>query len=153
MAGIASLFLIASRFLAIFPVLYFLKNGNRVSLLTSINLSQISEFSLVIAAMGFSAGHIGADILSVVIFIFVITSIVSTYMINYSDAIQKALTPLLQMVGFKDIPLSQDETATTGGKRSPFSAFTGPRAHWSARSWTSMSSSRRSAGQAGGGRL
>mgnify|MGYP000844590964 FL=1 len=116
MAGIASLFLIASRFLAIFPVLYFLKNGNRVSLLTPINLSQISEFSLVIAALGFSAGHIGADILSVVIFIFVITSIVSTYMINYSDAIQKALNQLIQMIGFKDIPLSRDETATTGGK-------------------------------------
>jgi Kef-type K+ transport system membrane component KefB len=115
-AAIASLFLIASRFLAIFPVLYFLKNGNRVSMLTSINLSQISEFSLVIAALGFSAGHIGPDILSIVIFIFVITSIVSTYMINYSDAIQKALNPLFQLVGFRDIPRSHDETGGTEGK-------------------------------------
>jgi Kef-type K+ transport system membrane component KefB len=115
-AAIASLFLIASRFLAIFPVLYFLKNGNRVSMLTSINLSQISEFSLVIAALGFSAGHIGPDILSIVIFIFVITSIVSTYMINYSDAIQKALNPLFQLVGFRDIPRSHDENGGSEGK-------------------------------------
>jgi len=116
MAGIASLFLIASRFLAIFPVLYFLKNGNRVSMLTSINLSQISEFALVIAALGFSSGHIGPDILSIVIFIFVITSVVSTYMINYSDSIQKFLNPSLKMIGFKDLPLSKDEDTVTVGK-------------------------------------
>ena len=38
-AGAAALFLIASRFLSVYPILYLLKNGNRVSLLTSINLS------------------------------------------------------------------------------------------------------------------
>jgi energy-converting hydrogenase Eha subunit E len=86
-----------------------LENGNRVSLLTSINLSQISEFSLVIAAIGFAAGHIGQDVLSIIIFIFVITSISSTYMIQYSDPIQKALNHLLQKIGVKDIATSYDE--------------------------------------------
>lgn len=110
-AGITSLFLIATRFISIFPILYFLKNGNRVSLLVPINLSQISEFSLVIAALGFSAGHIGADILSIIIFVFVITSVVSTYMIKYSHPLQKGLNKLIQKIGIKDITNVPQEAA------------------------------------------
>ncbi len=108
-AGIASVFLIFSRFLSIYPILYFLKNGNRISLLTSINLGQISEFSLVITTLGFEAGHIGKDIMSIVIFIFVITSIVSTYMIKYSDNIQKTLNKALKKTGLKDIETKECE--------------------------------------------
>jgi len=107
MAGVASLFLILSRFLAIFPVLHRLKNGNRVSLVTAINLSQISEFSLVIAALGVAAGHISQDTLSIIIFVFVITSIVSTYMIKFSDHLQRSISKMLIKVGIKDIALEQ----------------------------------------------
>lgn len=100
-ASVASAFLIISRIIVIFPILYFLKNGLRISLLTSINLSQLSEFSLVIAALGVSAGHISRDTLSVIIFIFVITSITSTYMIKYNDFIQKKLALIFKKIGFK----------------------------------------------------
>ncbi|MEP7323113.1 MAG: cation:proton antiporter [Saprospiraceae bacterium] len=102
-AGVASLFLFLSRFLAVFPVLYYLKNGLRVSLLTSINLAQVSEFSLVIASLGLAAGHITHNTMSVIIFVFVITSMISTYMINYSDAIQKSLSGLLKKMGLREI--------------------------------------------------
>lgn len=101
-AGAVSCFLIFSRFLSVYPVLYFLKNGNRVSLLTSINLSQISEFSLVITALGLKEGHIDQNIMSVIIFVFVITSVLSTYMIKYSDNLQRALGVFLQKIGFQD---------------------------------------------------
>ena len=102
-AGMVSAFLVASRFVAVFPVLYALNNGFRVSLLTSINLSQISEFSLVIASLGLAAGHISRDTLTVIIFVFVITSILSTYTIKYNDSIQKALGKLLRKCGLKDV--------------------------------------------------
>ena len=102
-SAIASLFLIASRFLSVYPVLYALKNGNRVSLLTSINLSQISEFSLVIAAIGFAAGHIKESVLTIITFIFVFTSVSSTYSIKYSGKIQRFLNSLLHKIGFKDM--------------------------------------------------
>ena len=87
-AGAAALFLIASRFLSVYPILYFLKNGNRVSLLTSINLSQLSEFALVITAIGLKSGHIVPDIQTIIIFVFVMTSISSTYMIKYNQQLQ-----------------------------------------------------------------
>ncbi len=120
-AIIASVFLVISRFIAIFPVLYFLKNGLRVSLLTSINLTQLSEFSLVIASLGVSAGHISRDTLSVIIFIFVITSVTSTYMIKYNDFIQKKLALILKSIGiksFKDMasPKKEVDKAIPSGK-------------------------------------
>ena len=90
-AGAAALFLIASRFLSVYPILYLLKNGNRVSLLTSINLSQLSEFALVITAIGLKSQHIVPDIQTIIIFVFVITSISSTYMIKYNQQLQGCL--------------------------------------------------------------
>lgn len=98
---VGSAFVTVSRFIAIFPVLYFLKNGLRVSLLPSINLTQISEFSLVIASLGLSSGHIKNETLSTIVFIFVITSVTSTYMIKYNNAIQKKLAVLLKNIGFR----------------------------------------------------
>ncbi|MBK8553631.1 MAG: cation:proton antiporter [Ignavibacteria bacterium] len=109
-SGAASVFLIASRFLSVYPVLYLLKNGNRVSLLTSINLAQISEFSLVIAALGLAAGHITPDILTIIIFTFVITSVTSTYLIKYSNSVQKFLSRIVQKIGFKDLGAEDNKT-------------------------------------------
>ncbi len=113
---IVSVFLVVSRFLSIFPVLYLLKNGLRVSLLTSCNLSQISEFSLVIASLGVTAGHINRDTMSVVIFVFVITSSLSTYMINYNDSIQRFLASLLKKAGLKDIRSAEQQDTDIGGR-------------------------------------
>ncbi len=121
-AGAASVFLIVSRFVSISPLLYALHNGHRVSLLTAINLSQMSEFSLVIAALGMTLGHISHQTLSSIIFVFVLTSILSTYMIQYSDPLQKRLTACLQRLGIKDIgtvastqePVSEHDIAMLG---------------------------------------
>jgi len=115
-AGLASAFLVLSRFLSIFPILYSLKNGLRVSLLTSINLSQISEFSLVIASLGVAAGHISVDTMSAIIFVFVITSILSTYMIKYNDSIQKSIALVMKKAGVKDIESVKEEAAESEGK-------------------------------------
>jgi Kef-type K+ transport system membrane component KefB len=109
-AGIAALFVVATRFFSVFPLLHFLGNGNRVSLLTSINLSQVSEFALVIAAIGIKSGHIVPDIMTLIIYIFVITSVVSTYMVNYNHALQSFLSPLAAKIGFRDIPGGLAET-------------------------------------------
>lgn len=101
-ALIAALFVILTRFLSIYPVLFALKNGNRVSILTSLNLSNVSEFSLVIAALGLGSQHISADILSIIIFTFVITSILAPYLIKYNQQLQKKLTPLFELIGLRD---------------------------------------------------
>lgn len=105
LAAILAVFLVATRFLSVFPLLYALGNGNRVSLLTSINLSQLSEFALVIAAIGIKPEnrHIGPDIMTLIIFVFVITSIASTYMIKSSHVLQNFLSKIAEKLGFRAI--------------------------------------------------
>jgi ActR/RegA family two-component response regulator len=96
---------VLTRFLSIYPMLYGLGNGNRVSLLASINLSQISEFALVIVVIGFKPenSHIGRDIVTIVIFVFVLTSIASTYMIKYNQDLQNVLRGGLEKVGLRSL--------------------------------------------------
>ena len=116
LAGVAALFVIATRFLSVYPLLYFLGNGNRVSLLASINLAQISEFSLVITAIGIKYKHIVPDIQTLIIYIFVITSIASTYMIKSSHALQGFLSKVLSKVGFRGLREAPQEDAAQAPK-------------------------------------
>lgn len=118
LALITALFLIFSRFISVYPILYGLKNGHRVSLLTSINLAQLSEFSLVIASLGFAAGHISQTILTVIMFTFVITSIASTYLIQFNQQVQGVLAKGLMSIGLKDVEShnSEEEDEKDEGK-------------------------------------
>ena len=95
-----SLFVLASRLLAVFPVLYLLGNGLRASLISSINLAQMSEFSLVIASLGLALKHISPEFVGTLTFVFAITSVLSTYLIAYNHEIQRQLAPLLEKIGF-----------------------------------------------------
>ena len=52
---------------------------------TSVTVAQISEFSFIFATMGLAAGLIGAEILSIVAIVGLVTITVSSYMILYSD--------------------------------------------------------------------
>lgn len=113
-AAIASLFLILTRFLSISPVLYFLKNGLRASLIPAINLSQMSEFSLVIAALGLTFKHIDAQVMGILTLVFTLTSVLATYMIQYNHQIQALLSPALKKIGIRDI-----DDAEMAGKTSP----------------------------------
>jgi Kef-type K+ transport system membrane component KefB/voltage-gated potassium channel Kch len=103
LAVAVSLFLVASRFLVIFPILYVLKLGHRTSLLPAINLAQLSEFSIVIASLGLGYGHVDADTVSALVFAFAFTSTASTYLIGYSNEIYKPISRLLGRLGLRDL--------------------------------------------------
>ena len=113
----ASVFVILSRVIVI-PILYVLRLGLRSSIVPAINLAQVSEFSIVIAFLGVSAHprQIGTDILTVVILTFAVTSVVSTYMINASHAIQSPLTRLLKAIGLRDLDAEKVEAAAEEGR-------------------------------------
>jgi Trk K+ transport system NAD-binding subunit len=99
----ASAFLVASRFMSLTPLLYLLGSGTRVSIIPAINLSQISEFSLVICTLGVGLGHVDQRLLSVIVLTLVITAVASTYGILYNYEIYRAANPLLVRLGLKDI--------------------------------------------------
>src|SRR3954465_391402 len=68
-------FTIASRFLSVCPLLMFTGAGRRTAFITSLNLAQISEFSLVIAAIGLGYGHLGAGTVAVTIYAMAVTAV------------------------------------------------------------------------------
>jgi Kef-type K+ transport system membrane component KefB len=103
LALLASAFLIASRFVVVFPILRALRQGHRASLLPAINLAQMSEFAMVIAAIGFGYQHIDQRTVSLLIFVFAITSVTSTYLIGYSHPLQERLAAWLRSAGVKDL--------------------------------------------------
>ena len=104
-SGLIAGFLVLTRFLSVYPLLYGLGNGNRVSLLSAVNLSQISEFALVIAVIGLKPvnSHIGPDTVTIIIFIFVLTSVASTYMIKYNHNLVDILRQGVEKLGFKSL--------------------------------------------------
>lgn len=97
-----SAFVVVSRFLSVTPILHRFKTGTRISFIPALNLSQISEFSLVICALGVSLGHIGQEVMSILVFTLLITSVLSTYAIQYNHQIYQRLKPALKKIGLKD---------------------------------------------------
>jgi Kef-type K+ transport system membrane component KefB len=98
----ASVFVVVSR-LSVVPILYALKLGHRTSLLPAINLANVSEFSIVIASLGFMRHQIPADVVTIVIITFAITAVAATYMINSSHWIQRAMSLWLKLLRVRDL--------------------------------------------------
>ncbi|MBO1750532.1 cation:proton antiporter [Actinotalea sp. BY-33] len=69
----------------------------RVSFLAGLAVAQISEFSLILAALAMSVGHIGSEALSLVTMVGVITIGLSTYLILYSKEIYARIAPALSV--------------------------------------------------------
>jgi len=111
----ASAFVILSR-LAVGPILYWLRLGHRASLIPAINLAQVSEFSIVIASLGLVRHQIGPDVVTIVIITFAITSVVSTYMIQSSHAVQKVLSGLLKVLHIRDLDSATDAQERSEGR-------------------------------------
>jgi len=69
--------------------------SKRTGFLAGLTVAQISEFSLILIALGVKIGHLESGILSFVTIIGLITIAGSTYMIMYSDKIYSVVSPLL----------------------------------------------------------
>jgi len=120
---VVSLFLVASRFISITPILRRFRLGNRVSFVPALNLGQISEFSLVICSLGVALGHIGERALSIVVYTLAITSVTSTYAILNNHAIFLRINPLLRRLGLRDLQDDSMEDKTQLAKPIVFLGF------------------------------
>ena len=95
-------FTMLSRLLTIIPLGRLSGSSLRNTFVASINLAQISEFSLVIAAIGLSLGHIQKDTMAIILYSMSITSIVSSYLIKYNYQIYSLLEPFLKRIKLYD---------------------------------------------------
>lgn len=69
----------------------------KTGLQTGFTVAQISEFSLILIALGVTLGHLAPNILSLITLVGLITIFISTYLVLYSDAIYRKLRPLLAL--------------------------------------------------------
>jgi Kef-type K+ transport system membrane component KefB len=99
LAGLAATFVVISRVVAMLPIFAALRLDTRTAGVVAVNLGQISEFSLVIVALGVALGHVSPTLASLVLYTLLVTAIVSTYAIRWNHSIATGLARALAATG------------------------------------------------------
>jgi Kef-type K+ transport system membrane component KefB len=95
-AAILSLFVLIGNPLIVMMILGLMGYRKRTGFLAGLNVAQISEFSLILAAMGMSLGQINEETLGMITLVGLITIGISSYLIIYSHHIYERVAPLLK---------------------------------------------------------
>lgn len=96
---ILSLFILIGNPLIVLAIMLTLGFRNRTSFLASVTTAQISEFSLILMAVGHSLGHVTSQMVSLVASVGIVTITLSSYLILYGDKIWRFLErPLGRLV-------------------------------------------------------
>lgn len=74
---------------------------SRTSFLTGLTVAQISEFSLILIASGYSLGYLNQEFVSMITLIGIITISGSTYFFLYGDKIYSKIKPLVHLLNFR----------------------------------------------------
>ena len=99
LAVVAALVVIVTRVVTVFPLCALLRLDLRTAGVVSVNLAQVSEFSLVILALGVEQAHVSDAVAAVVLYTLLITAVLSTYGIQFNHEIATAVGRVLARVG------------------------------------------------------
>ncbi len=109
-------FVLLSRFVTTFTPLYLMRQGLRTSIIPALNLGQVSEFSLVILALGTQVHHLSNPATAgMVALAFALLAAVSTFDMAKSDGIARRLIPWLKERGLRDLDHASDDAHAEGG--------------------------------------
>ncbi|MCL3860359.1 cation:proton antiporter [Actinotalea sp. K2] len=109
-ALVLSAFVLIGNPLIVMVIMGLMGYRKRVSFLSGLAVAQISEFSLILAALALSVGHIESPAVSLVTMVGVITIGLSTYLILYSKEIYERIAPALSVF---------ERSAPTRGQEGP----------------------------------
>ncbi|MBI5629375.1 MAG: cation:proton antiporter [Elusimicrobia bacterium] len=101
-AGVAVGVVLATRLLTVAPAARLLGLGLRTGLVAALNLAQISEFSLVILALGAGYGHVSSGLPSLLLMAMLSASVLSTYIIMFNDPLARGIMALLGRFGIAE---------------------------------------------------
>lgn len=90
-----ALFVVVTRLVSVPYIAVKMKLGLRAGIIAALNLSQISEFSLVILALGAGYGHISPAAQATMLTAMLVAAIMGTYIISYNDTIAKGIMAFL----------------------------------------------------------
>ena len=118
-AIVLSLFVLVGKPVMVMGIMGAMGYRKYTSFKTGTAVAQISEFSLILIALGYSLQQVDDQVLGLVTLIGIITISLSTYLIMYSDQIYQRLAPMLSVFE-RRVP---DDSLEAGLERYPFDAI------------------------------
>lgn len=100
---ILSLFVLIGNPLIVMIIMGFMGYRKRTAFMSGITVAQISEFSLILGTLGLKLGHIDEETMGLITAVGIITIIISTYMIIFSDKLYSKLSPALSLFERKNL--------------------------------------------------
>ena len=94
-AVVLSLFVLIGNPLIVMAIMGYMGYRKRTGFLAGLTVAQISEFSIVFVAMGITLGHVGVEALGLTTLVGLVTIMMSTYMILFSQPLYERLAPML----------------------------------------------------------
>ncbi|MDX1348053.1 MAG: cation:proton antiporter family protein [Thiomicrorhabdus chilensis] len=114
-AMVLSVFVLIGNPLIVMVIMGYIGYRKRTGFLAGLTVAQISEFSLILAALGFTLGHIDQATVGLITLVGLITISASTYMILYSQKLYEKLAPFLgvfeRSTPFREVELDQQPMA------------------------------------------
>ena len=108
---------LVTRLVTVAPATRLARQGLRTGIVASLDLAQISEFSLVILAIGVGYGHVTVALQNAVLPAMLLAAVVSTYLITFNDAIARALVRIARRLGVKERGGDFEARAANGERR------------------------------------
>lgn len=96
-SAVLSLFVLIGNPLIVMAIMGAMGYRKRTGFLAGLTVAQISEFSLILGALGLNLGHIDRETMGLITLVGLITISLSTYMILYSHPLYERLAPWLGM--------------------------------------------------------
>ncbi len=97
-ALVLSAFVLIGNPIIVVVLMNLLGYNRRTGFYAGLTVAQISEFSLILATLGFQVGHLSREVLSLITLVGLITIAGSTYLILYSDWIYPRIASLLSFL-------------------------------------------------------
>jgi len=92
-----SLFVLVGNPIIVLAIMGYMGYRRRTGFMAGLTVAQISEFSLILGALGVSLGHINMEAMSLITLVGVITICISTYMIMYSGTVYRWISAPLRV--------------------------------------------------------
>jgi Kef-type K+ transport system membrane component KefB len=102
-ALVLSLFVLIGNPVIVIVLMNLLGHHRKTGFMAGLTVAQISEFSLILAALGLQVGHITPEILTLVTLVGLITIAGSTYLILYSEPIYARVSSLLRYLELRNV--------------------------------------------------
>ncbi|MDP1707153.1 MAG: cation:proton antiporter [bacterium] len=113
-AIVLSAFVLIGNPLIVLVLMNLLGYRTRTSFMAGLTVAQISEFSLILIALGYSFGHLSQEVVSLVTLVGIITIAASTYLILYADKIYLWIKSFLSLIEIKK-PTIKESSEEEGG--------------------------------------